>query len=315
MDDMDDNEYNEEEISEEEFAALEDKPGEETLDASVVVQSAETDIEPDTPVYRLRLSYSNETFLAAYKGDLLCSNSKVLVQTRYGRDLAQVMGRVSCSAPEIALIERPAAEDDLRKAEYNKAQEKEAFGICREKIEKHRLEMKLVSVHYLLEEPKILFFFTAENRVDFRELVKDLVSIFKTRIELRQIGVRDESRVVGGLGVCGRGYCCHVISDKLKPVSIKMAKDQNLSLNSMKISGPCGRLLCCLAYEHGFYCEQRKLIPQEGTRLSYDGVSWRVTEVNVAAGRITMSAEDSRILILPFCRFEKTDNRWTVKQT
>jgi cell fate regulator YaaT (PSP1 superfamily) len=311
-----DNDYNEDdysEIDEEEFAALEDRPGEETLDDSVIVQPVETELEPDTPVYRLRLSYSNETFLAAYRGDVLEPGGKVLVPTRYGRDLAQVMGRVSCSAPEIALIERPATEEDLRKTEFNKNQEEEAFGICREKIEKHRLEMKLVSVHYLLDEPKILFFFTAENRVDFRELVKDLVSIFRTRIELRQIGVRDESRVVGGLGVCGRGYCCHMVSDKLKPVSIKMAKDQNLSLNSMKISGPCGRLLCCLAYEHGFYCEQRRLIPQEGTRLSYDGASWKVTEVNIAAGRITMSAEDSRILILPFCRFEKTDNRWTVK--
>ncbi|MDR2049171.1 MAG: hypothetical protein LBP69_06925 [Treponema sp.] len=312
-----DNEYNENEyseiIDEEEFAALEDKPGEETLDDSVIVQPVSAELEPDTPVYRLRLSYSNETFLAAYKNEALNSGVRVLVPTRYGRDLAQVMGRVSCSAPEIVLIERPADEEDLRKAEFNKNQEEKAFEICREKIEKHRLEMKLVSVHYLLDEPKILFFFTAENRVDFRELVKDLVSVFRTRIELRQIGVRDESRVVGGLGVCGRGYCCHMVSDKLKPVSIKMAKDQNLSLNSMKISGPCGRLLCCLAYEHGFYCEQRKLIPQEGTRLFYDGVSWKVTEVNIAAGRITMNAEDSRVLILPFCRFEKTDSRWTVK--
>ncbi|MDR0404040.1 MAG: hypothetical protein LBH35_10700 [Treponema sp.] len=301
------------EIDEEEFAALEDRPGEETFDDSVIVQPVETGLEPDTPVYRLRLSYSNETFLAAFRDGVLDAGAKVLVPTRYGRDLAQVMGRVSCSAPEIALIERPATEEDLQKAEYNSKQEEEAFGICREKIEKHRLEMKLVSVHYLLDEPKILFFFTAENRVDFRELVKDLVSIFRTRIELRQIGVRDESRVVGGLGVCGRGYCCHMVSDKLKPVSIKMAKDQNLSLNSMKISGPCGRLLCCLAYEHGFYCEQRRLVPQEGTRLYYDGVSWKVTEVNIAAGRITMNAEDSRILILPFSRFEKTDNRWTVR--
>jgi cell fate regulator YaaT (PSP1 superfamily) len=315
-DDYSEDEYNENGyngIDEEEFAALEDRPGEETLEDSVIVQPVETELPPDTPVYRLRLSYSNETFLAAYKGDILDPGGKVMVPTRYGRDLAQVMGRVSCSAPEVALIERPATEEDLRKADLNKNQEKEAFGICREKIEKHRLEMKLVSVHYLLDEPKILFFFTAENRVDFRELVKDLVSVFRTRIELRQIGVRDESRVVGGLGVCGRGYCCHMVSDKLKPVSIKMAKDQNLSLNSMKISGPCGRLLCCLAYEHGFYCEQRKLIPQEGTRLFYDGVSWKVTEVNIAAGRITMNAEDSRILVLPFCRFEKNDNRWTVK--
>ncbi|MDR0586688.1 MAG: hypothetical protein LBG26_05565, partial [Treponema sp.] len=165
-----DNEYNE--IDEEEFAALEDRPGEETFDDSVIVQPASAELEPDTPVYRLRLSYSNETFLAAYKGEVLEPGGKVLVPTRYGRDLAQVMGRVSCSAPEIALIERPATEEDLHKAEFNKNQEKEAFEICREKIEKHRLEMKLVSVHYLLDEPKILFFFTAENRVDFRELVK-----------------------------------------------------------------------------------------------------------------------------------------------
>jgi cell fate regulator YaaT (PSP1 superfamily) len=173
--------------------------------------------------------------------------------------------------------------------------------------------MKLVSVHYLLDEPKILFFFTAENRVDFRELVKDLVAIFRMRIELRQIGVRDESRVVGGLGVCGRGYCCNMVSDKLKPVSIKMAKDQNLSLNSMKISGPCGRLLCCLAYEHTFYSEQRRLIPQEGCRISYDGDFWKVSEVNIAAGKISLGAEDGRILQMPFCRFEKIDNRWTIK--
>ena len=167
-----DNEYNEEEINEEEFAALEDKPGEETLDASVIVRPAETELEPDTLVYRLRLSYSNETFLAAYKGDVLRSGSKVLVQTRYGRDLAHVMGRVSCSAPEIALIERPATEDDLRKAEHNKAQEEEAFGICREKIEKHRLEMKLVSVHYLLEEPKI----TDAQKEEIRRVIAGLES-------------------------------------------------------------------------------------------------------------------------------------------
>jgi cell fate regulator YaaT (PSP1 superfamily) len=308
---VEDDQYSE--INEEDIAALEDRPGEETLEDSVIVQTAETGLEPDTPVYRLRLPYSNETFLAAYKDGELSLGSKVLVYTRYGKDLAQVMGKVRCSASEVALIERPAAEEDLQKMERSKLLEEEAFGICREKIERHRLEMKLVSVHYLLEEPKILFFFTAETRVDFRELVKDLVSVFRMRIELRQIGVRDESRVVGGLGVCGRGYCCHMVSDKLKPVSIKMAKDQNLSLNSMKISGTCGRLLCCLAYEHGFYSEQRRLIPQEGARLSYDGVSWKVTEVNVAAGRITMNAEDSRVLVLPFCRFEKTDNRWVIK--
>jgi cell fate regulator YaaT (PSP1 superfamily) len=174
--------------------------------------------------------------------------------------------------------------------------------------------MKLVTVHYLLEEAKILFFFTAESRVDFRELVKDLVAIFKTRIELRQIGVRDESRVVGGLGVCGRAYCCHAVSDKLRPVSIKMAKDQNLSLNSMKISGPCGRLLCCLSYEHCFYGEQRRLMPPEGCKIVHDGTQWKVMELNVVLGKVTLSAEDGRQLQIPAAHFDKVDNRWRITE-
>ncbi|MDR2211650.1 MAG: stage 0 sporulation family protein [Spirochaetaceae bacterium] len=299
---------------EEDISALEDRPGEEALDAGPIVQNTGAGLDPGTPVYRLRLSYSNDTFLAAYKGGPLEPGSKVLVPTRYGRDLAQIMGPVRCLSSEIARIERIATADDLAKAERHKTEEKEALAVCRQKIEERRLDMKLVSVHYLLEEPKILFFFTAENRVDFRDLVKDLVAIFKTRIELRQIGVRDESRVVGGLGVCGRCFCCNAVSDKLKPVSIKMAKEQNLSLNSMKISGPCGRLLCCLAYEHAFYSEQRRLIPQEGVRLSYEGTTWKVTELNVASGRLTLSAEDGRVLFFPFCRFAKKDGAWYICQ-
>jgi cell fate regulator YaaT (PSP1 superfamily) len=299
------------ETIDEDITALEDKPDEERQD-SVIVQFVEAGLPPGTPVYRLRLAYSNEAFLAAWNGGDLEPGSMVLVSTRYGRDLAQVSGPVRCPVPEVIRIERPATAEDLERARSNKSQEDNALRVCRTKIEKLRLEMKLVSVHYLLEEPKILFFFTADNRVDFRELVHDLVAVFHTRIELRQIGVRDEARTLGGLGVCGRGYCCHMISDKLKPVSIKMAKDQNLSLNSMKISGPCGRLLCCLAYEHSFYSEQRRILPQEGTRLFYDGTNWKVTEVNIASGRITLNAEEGRVLILPFCRFEKSDNRWII---
>jgi cell fate regulator YaaT (PSP1 superfamily) len=299
-------------LDEEDISALEDRPDEETLEADAVVQSGITNLPPDTPVYRLCLAYSNETFLAAYKGDALKAGDKVLVPTRYGKDLAEVIGQACCLSGEIASIERPASEADLAKARRNSDEETEAFRICKQKIEAHGLEMKLVSVHYLLEEPKILFFFTAENRVDFRDLVKDLVSIFRMRIELRQIGVRDESRVVGGLGICGRGYCCNTVSDKLKPVSIKMAKDQNLSLNSMKISGPCGRLLCCLAYEHNFYNEQRRLIPQEGARLNHDGTTWKVTEVNIATAKLSLSAEDGRVLSLPFCRFVKNEGRWEI---
>ena len=304
------------ELIDDDISALEDNPTEEPAESSVITEERLDAITPDTPVYRLRLLYSNETFLAVWHGEPLENQSMVLVPTRYGRDLAQIIGFIpkhGQSLAEIARIERPATEEDLEKNSQHKEQEKEAFRICRQKIDEHSLEMKLVSVHYLLEEPKILFFFTAESRVDFRDLVKDLVSIFKSRIELRQIGVRDESRVTGGLGVCGRCYCCHAVSDKLKPVSIKMAKDQNLSLNSIKISGPCGRLLCCLAYEHLFYNEQRKLIPQEGCKISWDNTLWKVAEVNVVLGKIRLASEDGRFTTFPASAFEKTEGRWIIK--
>jgi cell fate regulator YaaT (PSP1 superfamily) len=214
---------------------------------------------------------------------------------------------------DIVMIERIAGAEDKERAVSDARREEEAFRVCREKIAAHRLDMKLVSVHYLLDEPKILFFFTAENRVDFRELVKDLVGIFKTRIELRQIGVRDESRIVGGLGVCGRAYCCHSVSDKLKPVSIKMAKDQNLSLNSMKISGPCGRLLCCLSYEHSFYHDERRSMPPEGCRVNYGGTTFKVTEVNPLAGKVRLHGEDGRVIELSRSQFDRSDGRWRLR--
>ena len=304
--------------SEESLNSLEDTPQEEQMGAGSAIAGEDLAVvSQDIPIYRLRLVYSKETFCAAWSGEPLEPKAKVLVPTRYGKDLAEVIDSIQhrgghC-AQAVTRIERIANDEDLSKAELNKQQAVEAFDVCKKKIGEHRLEMKLVSVHYLLEEPKILFFFTAESRVDFRELVKDLVSIFKTRIELRQIGVRDESRVLGGLGVCGRAYCCHSVSDKLKPVSIKMAKDQNLSLNSMKISGPCGRLLCCLAYEHQFYGEQRRLTPSEGTRVSWDGSMWKVTEVNVIMGKLKLCTDDGRVAQLPASAFEKSDGRWIVR--
>ena len=307
-----------EENYEDDISSLEDTTQEEAMDKDSVISGEELEaLTLNTPIYRLRLIYSNETFHAAWSGETLEMGKPVVVPTRYGRDLAEVIGVVqkkNGQTPQIITrIERPAGDEDMSRSTHHKRLENEAFDICKGKIEIHKLDMKLVSVHYLLEEPKILFFFTADSRVDFRELVKDLVSIFKTRIELRQIGVRDESRVLGGLGVCGRGYCCHSVSDKLKPVSIKMAKDQNLSLNSMKISGPCGRLLCCLAYEHLFYGEQRHLLPSEGTRINWNGSNWRVTEVNVVLGKLKLSAEDGRVTQLPGSAFEKADGRWVVK--
>ncbi|GAB1482505.1 regulatory iron-sulfur-containing complex subunit RicT [Treponema sp.] len=312
-----DERYADESIVESDIAALEDSPLPDSESMIEAADSTHSPFSPDTPLYRLRLAYSNETFLAAFEGEKLANDALVVVPTRYGRDLAQVIGPVRntpyINPAEISRVERTASEADYERSASDMKKEAEAFQVCKEKIASHRLDMKLVSVHYLLEEPKILFFFTAENRVDFRELVKDLVGIFKTRIELRQIGVRDESRVVGGLGVCGRGYCCHSVSDKLKPVSIKMAKDQNLSLNSMKISGPCGRLLCCLAYEHGFYHEERRAMPPEGCRIQHDGISWKVVEVNPVAGRLKIIGEDGRHLSIESNKFERSDGRWRLR--
>ena len=305
-------------LEEEDISLLEDKPEEREM--NVIASKKIDSIAPDTPIYRLRLLYSHETFLAIYRDDTLYPRSMVVVPTRFGKDLAEVIGPVrhtDTNTGEIAWIERVAAKEDLEKAQNNRSLEKDALRICKEKIQNYQhlvqFSMKPVMAHYLLEEPKILFFFTADNRVDFRELVKDLVSIFKTRIELRQIGVRDEARVVSGLGICGRGCCCHSVSDKLKPVSIKMAKDQNLSFNSMKISGPCGRLLCCLSYEHNFYSEQIRSTPQEGVKVNCENEVWTVTEVNMVSGHVKMSNSDGRVLTLATDRFERVDNRWRVK--
>ena len=217
---------------------------------------------------------------------------------------------------DIDWIERIADEEDIERFSLLEAQETEALILCREKIVQHKLDMKLVSAHYLFGEPKIVFFFTSANRVDFRDLVRDLVAVFKIRIELRQIGVRDESRVLGGLAVCGRDYCCHCLSDKLNPVSIKMAKEQNLSLNSTKISGPCGRLLCCLSYEYNFYVEEKKSFPPEGGRLRVLGETMRISEVNILSRKITLTSPDGRRLSIPAeeIRFDNSAKRWEVNQ-
>lgn len=240
----------------------------------------------------------------------------VIAPTKYGKDIVEVQGLALDTSvinlDELVLIERPAGIDDLRRLRENREKEKFAYEHCRDKIWARNLPMKLVSAHYLLDEPKILFYFTAESRVDFRELVKDLVQIFKMRIELRQIGVRDEARVTGGCGVCGRVLCCHGISDRLNPVSIKMAKDQNLSLNSLKISGPCGRLLCCLSYEYQFYRDARRELPQEGVKFIYDGTLFKVVEVNALSSTVRMAGEDGRVLDMSAERFKYSEGRWKV---
>ena len=218
---------------------------------------------------------------------------------------------------DVAWISHIASPEELQRYNDNLEQEKEAIKICREKIAKHNLDMKLVTSHFLLCEPKVLFFFTAEDRVDFRDLVKDLVSVFRMRIELRQIGVRDESRVLGGLAVCGRDFCCHCVSDKLNPVTIKMAKEQNLSLNSMKISGPCGRLLCCLSYEYDFYVEEKQSYPQEGSRIKLGGELFKVTEINILSRKMTVCGSEGRMFQIPRSElhFNHEHSRWEVSES
>ncbi len=295
----------------EDLSFLEDPENEELQDIS-----SEKFVFPDV-LYKTKLEYSSEgVYVTVPNGTVLKDTDFVIIQTRYGKDLARVLGRaeqpVGIRPDDVVMIERKATEADLEKAKDLTKKEAEAFKIFQEKVAAHKLDMKLIATHYLLEEQKVLFFFSAENRVDFRELVKDLVSVFKMRIELRQIGVRDESRITGGLGVCGRPYCCHAVSDKLRPVSIRMAKDQSLSLNSMKISGQCGRLLCCLSYEHDWYVEARRNLPPEGIKFFYDGTTFKVSEVNPLTTMVKMVGEDGRFLEMPVSRMRNINGQWKI---
>lgn len=197
---------------------------------------------------------------------------RVILETARGVELGEVVvGPKQVSEEEVVSplkeVIRKATPKDLEVYQENKEKEKEAFAICDKKIESHGLEMKLVDVEYTFDNNKIVFYFTAEGRVDFRELVKDLASVFRTRIELRQIGVRDEAKMIGGYGPCGISLCCSTWLGEFDPVSIKMAKDQGLSLNPTKISGVCGRLFCCLKYEHDVYKAVLKKMPQNGDRV------------------------------------------------
>lgn len=184
--------------------------------------------------------------------------------------------------PPLKPVIRMATDEDRAIEAKNKEKEKEAFKICQEKIKKHNLEMKLIDAEYTFDNNKVLFYFTADGRIDFRELVKDLASVFKTRIELRQVGVRDETKIMGGIGICGRPLCCHSYLSEFIPVSIKMAKEQNLSLNPTKISGVCGRLMCCLKHEEETYEELNRRLPNAGDYVTTDdGLKGEVSSVNV----------------------------------
>lgn len=223
--------------------------------------------------------------------------SRVIVETTRGIECGEV-AMSNRQIEEEALVKplkkviRIATPEDLQRVENNLQREKQAFGICQEKIAKHQLEMKLVDVEFTFDNNKILFYFTADGRIDFRELVKDLASVFRTRIELRQIGVRDEAKMLGGLGVCGRPFCCSTFLGEFQPVSIKMAKEQGLSLNPAKISGTCGRLMCCLKYEQDAYEELMETTPRVGATVrTNDGIRGQVVEANLLTGQLKIAPE------------------------
>ena len=222
---------------------------------------------------------------------------RVIVETARGVE----MGTVAVAPKEVPddevvqplkTVQRIATEEDFKRAEKNKEKEKEAFKICQEKIKKHKLEMKLVDAEYTFDNNKLLFYFTADGRIDFRELVKDLASVFRTRIELRQIGVRDETKIMGGIGICGRPLCCSSYLTDFVPVSIKMAKEQNLSLNPTKISGVCGRLMCCLKNEQETYEYLNSRLPAvNDTVTTEDGLKGEVHSVNVLRQTVKVVVE------------------------
>lgn len=221
----------------------------------------------------------------------------VIVETVRGIEYGTVVSPANEIAEEkltqpLKSVLRVATERDDEQEKQNREKEKEAFKICQEKIRKHGLDMKLIDAEYTFDNNKVLFYFTADGRIDFRELVKDLASVFRTRIELRQIGVRDETKILGGIGICGRPLCCHSYLSEFAPVSIKMAKEQNLSLNPTKISGVCGRLMCCLKNEEETYEELNRKLPGVGDHVTTDdNLKGEVHSVNVLRQTVKVLVE------------------------
>ena len=231
-------------------------------------------------------------------GQELKKGDRVIVETVRGVECGEVaLENREISDEEIVKplkkLIRKADEKDLRTLEENKKKEKNAFGICQKKIADHKLDMKLVDVEYTFDGGKGLFYFTADGRVDFRELVKDLAGVFRTRIELRQIGVRDESKMIGGLGICGRPFCCRSFLGDFQPVSIKMAKEQGLSLNPTKISGTCGRLMCCLKYEQNAYEYLLKITPKPGAIVETAEGAGTVVDFSLLTGTLKVKLHNN----------------------
>jgi cell fate regulator YaaT (PSP1 superfamily) len=251
-----------------------------------------------TKIVGVRFRTAGKIYYFGPKDQPLKQGDQVIVETARGVEMGTVaMEPVEMPDEEVVQplkdILRTATPEDIKRVEKNREKEKEAMKICKEKIQKHGLEMKLVDAEYTFDNNKLLFYFTADGRVDFRELVKDLASVFRTRIELRQIGVRDETKLMGGLGICGRPLCCTTYLTDFVPVSIKMAKEQNLSLNPTKISGVCGRLMCCLKNEQETYEYLNSKLPGIGDNVTAPGgIRGQVKSVNVLLQTVKIVVEE-----------------------
>lgn len=250
-----------------------------------------------TKVVGIRFRNVGKIYYFNPRGYKMKTGDHVIVETARGIEYGRVvLGPKEVREEEVVhplkeVLRVATAEDDEREAQ-NRLKEKDAFKICQKKIREHGLEMKLIDAEYTFDNNKVLFYFTADGRIDFRQLVKDLAAIFKTRIELRQIGVRDVTKILGGIGICGRCLCCHTYLTEFAPVSIKMAKEQNLSLNQTKISGVCGRLMCCLKNEQETYEELNKKLPGTGdTVILPDGLQGTVHSVNVLRQQVKVIVE------------------------
>lgn len=254
-----------------------------------------------TEVVSVKFKNRGKTYYFAAAGNNVSPGQDVIVETSKGLEFAQcVMGNHYVPdekvIPPIRPVVRIATENDLRVAEINKNREREAFGICKKKIEDHGLDMKLVDVECSFEGNKITFFFTSDGRVDFRELVKDLASVFRNRIELRQIGVRDETGIYGGIAVCGQRLCCCRFLKEFNSINVKMAKEQDLSLTPATISGACGRLKCCLKYEHEGYQELEREMPKRGNWCETPQGRGRVCDRNLLTQKVSIQLESGNIV-------------------
>ena len=250
-----------------------------------------------TDVISVRFRSGCKEYYFDPKGLTIPADTDVIVETAQGPEFARcTVGNHQVEDDAVVkplrAVIRIATDNDKHTAAYNRSREKEAFDVCKKKIQQHKLEMKLVRVECSFDGSKILFFFTADGRVDFRELVKDLAGVFRARIELRQIGVRDEAKMIGGLGICGRPFCCAQFMDEFLPVSIKMAKTQSLSLNPTKISGTCGRLMCCLKYEQDAYEDAIKRMPKNDSFVLTPDGTGNVSDINVLKETVNVRLDD-----------------------